>query len=141
VVTAQLHVCLDCRGPRPKRPITGEPLLAQLRAEVRARFAPEAVVADGYPCLGLCARGGRVSLSGPGRWSYLFERIASPGDIADLLTFVDAWRATADGVVPKESRPKALRVKSLARVPPLGRNAAIASAPQIPTHIQHGEPR
>ncbi|SFD87800.1 Predicted metal-binding protein [Sulfitobacter brevis] len=116
-MTVTLHVCTTCRAgvvleedaPRPG---------AQLHAALSAAEAPEGVQIVGVECLSACSQGAAVALSAPGKWTYVYGRLA-PEDAPDILTGAAAYAATTDGLVPWRERPVIFRKQSLARVPPM----------------------
>ena len=110
----KIHVCRGCK-PRDNAP-GGEALLASLLVFAAGDADVEVVP---YPCLGPCGAPGRVVLSGPGRWCWLFAGLAPGADVDALGNFLATWRQAPAGLVPKIDRPERLRPKILGRVPPL----------------------
>lgn len=121
-----LQVCVGCKDRDPvkrKRGEGGGPELAGMLRDLAAEIAPDGgLVLTEHPCLGRCAQKGRMSLAGPGRWSWLLEAIDPAADRGAIVALIMAWLATSDGFVAKEHRPARLRRKMLGRVPPPGKS-------------------
>ena len=93
-MTVSLHVCTTCRAgelevegtPRP-----GARLHAALVAAAPLETAPsETVQIKPIECLSACSQGCSVSLSAPGRWSYVYGRL-SENDASDILSGAAAY--------------------------------------------------
>lgn len=113
-MTAVIHVCTGCPG-RDASSRLGPALADALEA---AMAGDAKIVVRRYPCLGGCARGGRLSIAEAGRWSWLFAGLTPGLDLDALLTFIGRWRAAPAGFLTKEERPAALRGRIIGRVPP-----------------------
>ena len=113
---AILHVCTTCRGTvpmdDPDAPRPGAVLHQALSDD-----PPAGVEIRPVECLSACSQGCSVSLSGPGKWSYVYGRL-TPEDAADIATGAAAYAASGDGIVPWRERPTIFRKQSLARIPP-----------------------
>lgn len=133
-----LHICITCRaGEIPgDGPCPGARLYAAVAraggAEVDVTPDPSAVVTLPAPadlggglhlrpvvCLAACEKACTLSLSGPGRWSYVYGQLAE-ADAPAILEGARAYAATADGIVPWRTRPEIFRKRTLARIPPSG---------------------
>jgi predicted metal-binding protein len=80
-------------------------------------------------CLGICKRVCTVSLSGEGRYTFLFGDLDPSRDAGDLVAMAKACAAAEHGFVPWKDRPPALRKGTIARVPPPGWSPEDGSAP------------
>ncbi len=138
-MVATLHVCTTCKGTAAAavgcadcpvgdsgagacgacpladggatRP--GERLMAQILAQP----CPEGVRVAPIECLSACGQGCTVSLSEPGKWSYVFGRLGAP-DAAEILRGAALYAAAEKGLIPWRERPEIFRKQCLARVPP-----------------------
>lgn len=116
-MAATLHVCITCKAGAPVEDgdlLPGARLYAALVAgdvAANVRILPA-------ECLSACTQGCSVALSAPGKWGYVYGRLAA-SDAADILAGAAAYAGTADGLVPWRARPVIFRKQSLARIPPL----------------------
>ncbi|BAJ82861.1 MULTISPECIES: DUF1636 domain-containing protein [Acidiphilium] len=111
-----LHVCITCRAGQ--EPVEGMPCLgARLLAALQAGDCPEGVTIRPVECLSACNTGAAVALSAPGRWSYIYGRLA-PEDAPDILGGAAAYARAPNGLVPWRERPVIFRKQSIARIPP-----------------------
>lgn len=118
----RLMVCTSCRavGGDPEAPRPGAQLLAALGEAVTADpQAAATVIVEPVECLSVCKRPCTVSITAPGRWTYVYGDVDPAADAGPLLAFVDQYRATADGLVPWRERPEFIRKGVVARIPPL----------------------
>ncbi len=112
-----LHVCTTCKAGEvfeESRAVLG----ARLFAAIQAGEIPAGLRVVGVECLSACNSGAAISLSAPGRWSYVYGRLTE-ADAADILAGAAAYVAAPDGLVPWRERPVIFRKQSLARIPPL----------------------
>lgn len=113
----RLHICMTCKAGLPVT--EGEmPLGARLYAAISALPVPEGVEVVPVECLSACNFGASVALSAPGRWGYVYGRMA-PEHAADILAGAAAYARAPDGLVPWRERPVIFRKQSLARIPPM----------------------
>ena len=120
-MTAVIQVCLGCRAAdreRRRAGLGGGEALAAWARDTAARQYPGTLRVETFACLGGCGRRGRLSLAGPGRWSWLFAGSDPVRDGAPLGRFVAAWLRAPEGLVPKVDWPPSLRARVLGRVPP-----------------------
>lgn len=115
-----LHVCTTCRAEgRPSdddaRP--GRALLAALEARLAAAPRPGLAV-EAVECLSVCKRPCTVSLSSPGRWTYVYGGLDPATAAEALIDGVVRYAATPDGIVPWRERPEILKRGVVARIPP-----------------------
>jgi len=81
--------------------------------------AAATVIVEPVECLSVCKRPCTVSITAPGRWTYVYGDVDPAAHAVPLLAFVDQYRATADGLVPWRERPDFIRKGVVARIPPL----------------------
>ena len=118
-MAAILHVCATCRGVAPHDPVPeGEDRPgAKLLAAIRAGDCPDGVEIREVECLSACNFGCSVSLSAPGKWSYVYGRMTE-ADADEILAGAGLYAASDNGIVPWRERPVIFRKQSLARIPP-----------------------
>ncbi len=80
-------------------------------------------------CLGVCKRVCTVSLSGTGKYTFLFGDLDPAADAPALVAMAKACAAADYGFVPWKERPPALRKGMIARIPPPGWSPEDGSAP------------
>lgn len=115
-MNAKLFVCTTCRAGEPV--VEGQPVAGtRLYDTLKATPTPHGLTVMPVECLSACNNGCAVALSAPGRWSYVYGRLAE-SDAPDILTGAAAYAASADGLVPWRERPAIFRKQSLARIPP-----------------------
>lgn len=116
---AKLYVCTTCRGVAPHDPLPEDASRpgAQLLQRINEIGAPDGVEIHEIECLSACDHGCSVTLTAPGKWSYVYGRM-TPDDASDILEGAAAYSATEDGLVPWRERPVIFRKQSLARIPP-----------------------
>ena len=117
-MTVTLHVCITCRAGEPANGSCPAPG-ARLHQALTDLGAPDGVRIVAVECLSACDNGAAIALSGPGRWSYVYGRMA-PGNASEILQGAAAFATTSDGIVPWRARPMIFRKRSLARIPPIG---------------------
>jgi predicted metal-binding protein len=115
-MAATLHVCITCKAGLPVAE-GSQPPGAQLHAALVAKGADDVRIVA-VECLSACNEGCAVSLSGAGKWSYVYGRM-TVADAPDILAGATAYAQTDDGLVPWRARPVIFRKQSLARIPPL----------------------
>lgn len=120
-----LSVCLRCRDGREEQ----ENDLAQ-RGGRRMANAIVSVFSDstaaskgvklrGVNCMSQCKRPCTIALSGPERFTYLFGDLDPELHASDALAVAAAYADTADGFLPRRTRPEAMQAGILGRIPPL----------------------
>jgi predicted metal-binding protein len=117
LMVVTLHVCTTCKAGEAfeeGRAVPG----ARLFAAIEAGEIPAGLRVVGVECLSACNSGAAISLSAPGRWSYVYGRLTE-ADAADILAGAAAYVAAPDGLVPWRERPVIFRKQSLARIPPM----------------------
>ena len=112
-----LHVCMTCKAGEIV-PEGAVPPGARLHAALIAAGVPEGVRLVPVDCLSACTQSCTVSLSAPGKWSYVYGRLTE-ADAHDILAGAAAYAEAPDGIVPWRARPVIFRKQSLARIPPL----------------------
>ena len=114
--TAVLAVCISCRTPGSEADRPGETLLAELRA--RTSGSDPGLAIRAVQCLSVCKRPCTVSLSGPGRYTYVFGDLDPVSGAAELLACAETFRRQGHGYMLWRERPESLRRGIVARVPP-----------------------
>jgi len=117
-----VHVCTGCTHPdREKRgPVrAGELLLPMIGEVVGKAGLADRLEVRGYSCIGQCDSRLRLSVGGPGRWSWLLGGLTTDALPDELGTFLRRWTDAPDGFLPKEARPLPIRRLMIGRVPPL----------------------
>ncbi|AVO46547.1 DUF1636 family protein [Phreatobacter cathodiphilus] len=120
----RLMVCTTCRaaGADADAPRPGVQLLAALGEAIGADTdAGARVVVEPVECLSVCKRPCTVSITAPGRWTYVYGDVDPAAHAGPLVAFAAQYQATADGLVPWRERPDFIRKGVVARIPPLGR--------------------
>ena len=122
-----VDVCTSCRTagtPRePKENRPGYMLFRELRDAVSQSPLKDRVVIRSAACLSVCPRPCGIALSQPYSWTYIFGDQQPTGTAQDILDCVSTYLRSADGFMPRKSRPKSLRASILGRVPPLAGTA------------------
>ncbi len=117
MAAATIHVCVTCKGQGEFDPEAPRPGL--LLYEALAANPPQGVAVRPVECLSACDHGCNLSLSAPGKWSYVYRGL-DPAEHADAIRRgAEAYAATADGIVPWRERPEVFRKQPLARIPPM----------------------
>jgi predicted metal-binding protein len=120
-------VCTTCRREGVSRENAEG---AAFHAAVAAAVSDNAgVIVRPTQCLSVCKRVCTVSISGEGRYTYLFGDLDPAADAAAVVAMAEACREAAFGFVPWKARPEALRKGTIARVPPPGWSPEDGSAP------------
>lgn len=121
-----LSVCLRCRDGREEDDSDldqrGGRRLARVVAKAHgsSTAARKGVRLRGVNCLSQCKRPCTIALSGAGRFTYLFGDLDPAIHASDVLSVAAAYADSADGFLPRASRPEVLRAGILGRIPPLG---------------------
>lgn len=81
----------------------------------------ERLMAPGYAlrktdCMSGCTKPSTIAFRADGKTAYLFGQITE-ADLPDLLTFAEAYRASADGTFADARIFGDLRLKAIARIP------------------------
>lgn len=113
-----LTVCTTCRRmaggePSPDAPCPGTRLMEALVQQ----GLPDGIALRPVECLSACSQGSALALSGPGRWTYVYGRLA-PDDAAQIIDGAARYAQTPDGIVPWRERPEIFRKQTIARIPP-----------------------
>lgn len=121
--TTRSHVAV-CRTCRPEGAPAGESppgeALGRGVAAAIARLGAEArVEVRAIACLSACKRACSVSVSAPGKFSYVIGDLGSE-DAEAIATFAALHAESADGVPPWRARPEKVRKSTVARVPAAG---------------------
>ena len=109
-----LHVCVTCRRglPLTTGPVQGRQLYDALTSHAEnGDFSVEPV-----ECMATCSRGCVAAVSMPEKWTLILGQLG-PEKVDDLLTFLNAYRASKTGTVMPSKRPASLSDMILARLP------------------------
>lgn len=122
-------VCASCRraedpeeAPRPGARLLADTARAARGSGISVRRAG---------CLGNCGRGLTAAVYRAGCWSYVFGGLG-PDSGADLVTGARLFAGAADGFMPYDDRPQALRDGLVARIPNAGRLEDLPAADDAP---------
>ena len=122
-----ITVCTACREAGVEREnAPGKALFATIEAAARGEVG---IVVRQTQCLSVCKRICTVSLSGEGKYTFLFGDLDPAADAEAVVTMAKACAAAEHGFVPWKRRPEALRKGIIARVPPPGWSPEDGSAP------------
>lgn len=116
-----VHVCVGCDHPdraRRVEELAGVTLLRRVEAMMREAGLDDRLQVKTYACIGNCERRCRISVGGPGRWSWLFGNLAPEKLPDELATFLERWIEAPDGFLLKDARPAPIRKHLVGRVPP-----------------------
>jgi predicted metal-binding protein len=120
-------VCSTCRREgTPRETPEGADLHAAVMA---AAVGAPGVIVRPSQCLSVCKRVCTVSISGEGRYTYLFGDLDPANDGPAVIAMAEACRDAPHGFVPWKARPEAIRKGIVARVPPPGWSPEDGSAP------------
>ena len=117
-----LHVCTSCRpSGHSRHPATQRPgyrLYEQLVASLQ--YGPLAGRVEVKPaqCLSLCPRPCGIAVSARNSWTYLFGDQDPNGGVTDILSCLQLYLESGDGMMPRKERPESLRASVLGRLPP-----------------------
>jgi predicted metal-binding protein len=116
-----IFVCTTCREPHLREQRIGPPCGERMEELVREKAAglPDLKVV-GVACLMGCEHGCNVSLSNPGKMSYVLGRFTPDEEAAGAI--VDYARKHAEsesGVVAYREWPQGVKGHFIARIPPL----------------------
>jgi predicted metal-binding protein len=116
-----LFICTtcQCRGAEPVADgdiADGLRLYRAVEARLAAMREPAPVRLHAISCFANCERGCSAAIAAPGKWSYLMGGLDA-GLAGDLLTYAEAYRRSASGVLLPSRRPAALRDAVIARFP------------------------
>lgn len=116
--THKITVCTDCRiVGAPCRP--GLALLARLNdslSSLGARDNPDFSV-EGTVCMAGCQRPCTIAFQASGKATYLFGDIDAETDVGALVDFAGLYADRLDGLTREAERPRALKGKTIARIP------------------------
>jgi predicted metal-binding protein len=124
---AIVTICTTCRAPGVAR--EEAPGLRMLAAVAAAAEGLDGVAVRPTQCLGLCKRACTVSISGEGRYVFLFGDLDPDADAEAVVAMARSCAAAPYGFVAWKDRPEALRKGMIARVPPPGWSPEDGGAP------------
>jgi predicted metal-binding protein len=122
-----ITICTTCRLKGTERDqAQGKTLMEAI--ESAALDAPQIMVRQ-TQCLSVCDRVCTVSLSGEGRYTFLFGDLDAANDAQAIVDMAQACALADHGFVPWKDRPERLRKAIIARIPPPGWSPLDGSAP------------
>lgn len=122
-----ITVCTACREAGTER--ASAPGKALFAAIASAAAGEAGLVIRQTQCLSVCKRICTVSLSGEGKYTFLFGDLDPAVDAPAVIIMAKACAVAEHGFVPWKERPEALRKGIIARVPPPGWSPEDGSAP------------
>jgi predicted metal-binding protein len=108
-------VCVTCRGNANECLRAGADLFAATVAA--SRREPEVRVVP-VRCLGNCNRSLSAAISKANSWTYVYGDLDAAKDGPELIRGALLLGDTADGLMPWNGRPEALKRGLVARIPP-----------------------
>jgi len=116
-----LFVCKSCYFSSTQRDYMGErggKYLLNILLELHQQWSlkSEFVITE-VECLSACKRPCAVALTAPNKTSLMFGDLPPLESAADILKLCDKYRATTNGIVPRNERPEVLQKGILARIP------------------------
>ncbi len=112
-VTHTLYICTTC-----KRAGDGALLGAALIEDLAQSGAPQGFEVVGTACMSNCMRPLSVALAAPGKATYLLAEVDPVTDREALIELAELYAGKEDGQTKLLERPKSIRRKIVARVPP-----------------------
>jgi predicted metal-binding protein len=106
--------CVASRTPEERASLRGGAVLY----DAIRRAAPSDVFVRPVRCMSACTRPCTVAMSGPERFTLLFGDLDPLATANHVLDCFARYRASSDGFLRREERPRALQQGILARVPP-----------------------
>ncbi|PPT08805.1 hypothetical protein CKA32_002890 [Geitlerinema sp. FC II] len=122
-----LFVCTTCgivwENGRRIGKSGGEKLLERLRAIADSSPLKDRLSLCPVECMDACDRGCTVSLSASGKYTYLFGDLTTDDSgldsiSASVLEFVDRYCESPEGLLRWSERPKLLKKRIIAKIPP-----------------------
>lgn len=107
-----LFICTTCKS-QPDGPCLGPDLINGLTAP----SLPDGFQVIGTACMSGCTRPCTAAFRAPGKATYMFGDIDPAMDRDALVEFAHLYAGSADGQTRLMERPKALRRKTLGRIP------------------------
>ncbi|MEE9590000.1 MAG: DUF1636 domain-containing protein [Hyphomicrobiaceae bacterium] len=122
-----IYVCNTCRpegfiGDDEDRP--GAVFARALLREAQGRGLTEQIELKAVNCLSVCKRPCTVAVSDAGKFTYVIGDLEPERDTAAVLEFVMKYREAGDGITKWRERPEVVRKGTVARIPPVGHDAA-----------------
>ncbi len=119
-----LSFCMTCRDGHEAvhKGVRGGVRLAQAFLSAHGAGARhQGFALRGMQCMSQCKRPCVASLSGNGRFSYIFGDLdAAPSHIQALNELISLYLASPEGFLRRSERPEPLRARILGRLPPPG---------------------
>ncbi|MEL6461597.1 MAG: DUF1636 domain-containing protein [Cyanobacteria bacterium J06621_15] len=116
-----LFVCKSCSFSPTQRDYMGErggKHLSSKLLELHQQWSlkSEFVIAE-VECLSACKRPCAIALTAPNKTSLMFGDLPPLESAADILKLCEKYRASTNGIVPRNERPEVLQKGILARIP------------------------
>lgn len=115
----KILVCVKCRMPgEPKEPFedrTGGRLYREVAAAAEGADDVEIVPVE---CFSVCKRPVTIGLSAAGKWSYLYGDYPL-GSAEEIIDAARLYGRAAEGLIPWDQRPAALKTGVVSRIPPM----------------------
>lgn len=97
----------------------GHHLLTQLLCLHQKWLLRSEFVIRAVDCLSACSHPCTVAFAAPNKATLMFGDLQPLASAVDVLKLGEQYFASADGIVPRQERPKVLKQGILARIPPL----------------------
>ena len=122
-VPATFYICRSCVWSESARERDGKRqgtfLLEAVQELIEAAPLPKTLNLRAVYCLNGCRSPCNVGFRAAGKHHVRFSRL-TPENAADVLAYARAYQANAEGDVPEEETPAAMRGKMTVRTPPVG---------------------
>jgi predicted metal-binding protein len=120
ITPTRLYVCTTCRAEgEPSLPMEDRAGARLFRALSGTLAADPAVDLVPVECLSVCKRPCTVSLSAPGKWTYVYGDLPPETAAPIILDAIKLYAATPDGLIPWKLRVDAIKKGVVARLPPV----------------------
>jgi predicted metal-binding protein len=117
-----LFVCKSCSFSRTQQQYMGQRggfhLLSHLSCLYQNWALQSEFVIQAVDCLSACDRPCTVAFAAPNKNTLMFGDLQPLASAAAVLQLGEQYFASADGIVPRQERPEALKKGILARIPP-----------------------
>lgn len=118
-----LMVCVLCRYPttsaKQPEPPPGQVLFEQICEKLTLSGQQELLNVQPVRCMGACSRACVVAFAAHNKLTFVLSELSATDSVSDLLQFSEQYVACADGKVPYQKRPEAVKKGIHAVLPPL----------------------
>ena len=119
-MATEILVCVRCRSPGAPADHPREGLALYEAVQIAAFDEEPQLIVRAIDCMSSCNRSCAIALQASRKTTYLFcDLRASEEAAADIVACAKIYQVSADGFMPRESRPQRLREGILARIPVL----------------------